>query len=213
VVNLWCMKRVILTLFILLSWSVATLTAGTIYYYIDGNGVIHFTDSPPDLKHYKPYIVTPQRRESRKQFKVKAKVVKEDRYDNLIRIYSRSFSVPFELIKAVIKVESDFNPYAVSPAGAIGLMQLLPSTARKMGVTNLWSPAENIYAGVKYLRYLLDLFDWDYARALAAYNAGSLRVLKAGGVPDLPETRNYVRRVFYYYRYYISRSLSRIARE
>ena len=190
------------------------LFSGEIFYYIDKKGVIHFTDSPPNLKQYKPYMEVKDPTSPKKQVKIKNKrISKEDMYDNLIKIYSRQFQIPFELIKAIIKVESDFNPYAVSPAGAVGLMQLIPETAKKMGVSNIWSPAENIYGGVKYFRRLLDLFNWDYSKALAAYNAGSLTVLRAGGVPDIPETKNYVRKVFYYYRYYIARELRKYARE
>ncbi len=188
-------------------------SGGEIYFYVDSNGVFHFTDSPTDLKKYKPYITEPTRTRVKKKVAVKKRTTREDIYDNLIKIYAKQFSVPFELIKAMIKVESDFNPYAVSRAGAVGLMQLLPETARKMGVRNIWSPAENILGGVKYFRYLLDRFNWDYARALAAYNAGSLRVIKAGGVPEIPETKNYVKKVFYFYRYYIAKELKRFARE
>ncbi len=207
-----CRKVVLLFIFAGIILFVPLLRSGEIYYYIDSQGVIHFTDTPTNLKKYKPYIMTEPTGPTPSKKQVK-KISREDIYDNLIRIYARQFSVPFELVKAVIKVESDFNPYAVSPAGAVGLMQLLPQTARILGVRNIWSPAENILAGVRYLRYLLDKFNWDYSRALAAYNAGSLRVIKAGGVPDIPETRAYVKKVFYYYRYYIALELKRYARE
>ena len=199
-------------LFVLTMIVSSFLWSGEIYFYVDKNGVFHFTDTPTNLKKYKPYIKTSDSMSSRVSTKIR-KGNREDFYDNLIRIYAKQFSVPFEVIKAMIKVESDFNPHAVSPAGAIGLMQLLPETAKKMGISNIWSPAENIYAGVKYFRYLLDRFNWNYSKALAAYNAGSLKVIKAGGVPNIPETRNYVKKVFYYYRYYIARELKRYARE
>jgi soluble lytic murein transglycosylase-like protein len=96
------------------------------------------------------------------------------------------------LIHSVIKVESNYNPYAVSSKGALGMMQLIPETARRFGVKNVFNPIENIQGGAKYLRYLLDLFDNSYPLALAAYNAGEAAVARYGGIPPYPETQNYV---------------------
>ncbi len=96
------------------------------------------------------------------------------------------------LIHSVIKVESNYNPLAVSPKGALGLMQLIPSTARRFGVSNVFNPVENIQGGARYLRYLLDLYNGDYRLALAAYNAGEAAVARFGGVPPFAETQNYV---------------------
>jgi soluble lytic murein transglycosylase-like protein len=101
-------------------------------------------------------------------------------------------SLPVQLIHSVIKVESNYNPYAVSSKGALGMMQLIPETARRFGVKNVFNPVENIQGGAKYLRYLLDLFDGSYPLALAAYNAGEAAVTKYGGIPPYPETQNYV---------------------
>jgi len=101
-------------------------------------------------------------------------------------------SLPAQLIHSVIKVESNYNPYAVSSKGALGMMQLIPETARRFGVKNVFNPVENIQGGAKYLRYLLDLFDNSYPLALAAYNAGEAAVAKYGGIPPYPETQNYV---------------------
>lgn len=101
-------------------------------------------------------------------------------------------SLPAQLIHSVIKVESNYDANAVSPKGAQGLMQLIPSTAQRFGVTNAFSPADNIQGGAKYLRYLLELYKGDYVRALAAYNAGEGAVAKYGGVPPYAETRNYL---------------------
>jgi soluble lytic murein transglycosylase-like protein len=97
-----------------------------------------------------------------------------------------------QLIHSVIKVESNYNPYAVSSKGALGIMQLIPETARRFGVKNAFNPEENIQGGAKYLRYLLDLFDGSYPLALAAYNAGEAAVTRYGGIPPYPETQNYV---------------------
>jgi soluble lytic murein transglycosylase-like protein len=97
-----------------------------------------------------------------------------------------------ELIHSVIKVESNYNPMAVSSAGALGLMQLIPSTARRFGVADVFNPLQNIQGGARYLRHLLDLYKGNYRLALAAYNAGEGAVAKYGGVPPYRETQNYL---------------------
>ena len=101
-------------------------------------------------------------------------------------------AVPPELIRSVIKAESNYNPFAVSPKGALGIMQLIPETARRFGVSNTFDAVENIQGGARYLKYLLDVYHGDYPLALAAYNAGEGAVARHGGVPPYPETRNYV---------------------
>jgi soluble lytic murein transglycosylase-like protein len=101
-------------------------------------------------------------------------------------------SLPPELIHSVIKLESDYNPFAVSPKGARGIMQLVPETAHRFGVSDTFNVVQNIQGGARYLKYLLDLYHGDYSLALAAYNAGEAAVARHGGVPPYPETRNYV---------------------
>jgi soluble lytic murein transglycosylase-like protein len=101
-----------------------------------------------------------------------------------------------QLVHSVIRVESNYNPNAVSSAGALGLMQLIPSTAKRFGVNHVFNPVENVEGGARYLRYLLDLYHNDYKLALAAYNAGEGAVAKHGGVPPYAETQNYVRQVY-----------------
>ncbi len=112
--------------------------------------------------------------------------------DEAIEQIAAQVSLPAQVIHSVIKVESNYNPFAISPKGAQGLMQLIPSTARRFGVANVFNPAENIEGGSRYLKYLLDLFGGNYALALAAYNAGEAAVATYGGVPPFPETRNYL---------------------
>jgi hypothetical protein len=112
--------------------------------------------------------------------------------DEAIEQIAAQVSLPSQLIHSVIKVESNYNPFAISHKGAQGLMQLIPSTARRFDVSNVFNPAENIEGGSKYLKYLLDLFKGNYALALAAYNAGEAAVARYGGVPPFPETQNYL---------------------
>ena len=104
------------------------------------------------------------------------------------------------LIRAVIQAESGYNPQAVSRAGAGGLMQLMPGTAKQLKVTDRFDPGQNVDGGVRYLKFLLDTFKGDVSLALAAYNAGLSKVAKYGGIPPYEETRTYVSRVLSYMR-------------
>jgi soluble lytic murein transglycosylase-like protein len=112
--------------------------------------------------------------------------------DEAVERISASQSLPPQLVHSVIQVESNYNPLALSPKGAQGLMQLMPATARRFGVANAFDPIDNIQGGARYLKYLLDLYSGDYRLALAAYNAGEGAVGKYGSVPPFPETRNYL---------------------
>jgi soluble lytic murein transglycosylase-like protein len=115
--------------------------------------------------------------------------------DNLVRQAGERHNVDPGLIQAVIRQESAYNPFAVSRKGALGLMQLMPFTAKRFGVKDVFDPAENVDGGVKYLRYLLDRYDGDHELTLAAYNAGEGAVDRYSGVPPYEETQDYVERV------------------
>jgi soluble lytic murein transglycosylase len=177
-----------------LAFFLATSTAkAKIYKYVDENGSVHFSNVPTDVK-YKPTAV--ERR---------IKTYKSDRQklcEPIIEIMGEKYSVDPALIKAVIKAESNFDPNAVSSKGAAGVMQLMAGTAKRLNVDNPFNIHENIEGGVKYLKYLLDLFNNNLIFAIAAYNAGENAVKKYQSIPPYLETQNYVRKVLSYYNTY-----------
>ena len=170
-----------------------------IYRYEDENGVIHFTNCPRDPK-FKLYI-----RESKEDVENESRFFSardSNQYDSLISEFSKKYQVDFALIKAIIRAESGFNPLAVSRKGAKGLMQLIPETASRVNVSNIFSPRENIEGGVRYFKYLLSLFNDDLRLSLAAYNAGENVVAALRSIPPYRETVDYVRKVLSFYQSY-----------
>ena len=133
----------------------------------------------------------------------------ENTFDRIIQLTSQYFGIDSNLIRAVIKQESDFNPNAVSTKNAAGLMQLMPNTAEELGVDDPFDPAKNIYGGTKYLQQMLSKYKGDLNLALAAYNAGPGIVDQAGGIPDIKETKQYIEKVQEYYREYSKNPINR----
>jgi len=129
-------------------------------------------------------------------------VKRQHLFHPIIQKAADRYEIDPALVKAIIMVESSYNPKAVSSKGAMGLMQLMPGTARALGVEDGFNPEHNIEAGVKYLRQLINRFDGDTKLALAAYNAGIRKVRKHAGIPPYKATQYYVKKVFEYYRYY-----------
>lgn len=169
-----------------------------IYKYEDAEGVLHFTDAPTDrrFKVFMRDIKKDQR--LRTTFRLGGCVKDPKEFEPIIDSCALEYGVDKSLVKAVIQAESGYNPNAVSPKGAAGLMQLMPKTAQGLKVVNSFDPAENIRGGVRYLRFLLDTFKGDVPMALAAYNAGLSKVARYGGIPPYQETRNYVAKVMNY---------------
>lgn len=175
----------------------SAVDANSIYQYKGPDGVAMFTDKkslPADYTFVAERTDLPPLR-IEKQWSLSAPRVldaaRRDAYDDLILTAAQAHNVDPALIKAVIHAESLFNPTAVSPAGAQGLMQLMPATAKFYAVSNSFDPEQNIFAGSEFLRYLSDRFD-QLDLILAAYNAGEGNVRRYGGIPPFRETQNYV---------------------
>lgn len=126
-------------------------------------------------------------------------------YDKVIAEAAKYYSLPPQLVKAVVAVESSFEPTAVSPAGAQGLMQLMPKTAEAMQVADVFNPRANVFGGTRYLRLMANDFGGDIQKTVAAYNAGPGAVKRYKGIPNYPETQKYVKRVLKLYRYYLKK--------
>ena len=162
-----------------------------IYMYIDNDGVLHFTNTPTS-SDYKIYI---------KEKKL-SNTGSIDIYDSFIEEASKRHGVSFPLIKALIKAESNFNPRAVSKAGALGLMQIMPKNVNALKISDPFNPLENIMGGTRYFRQMLEKYEGKLQLALAAYNAGPNMVDNYNGIPPLKETQNYVKKVMEYYSYF-----------
>jgi soluble lytic murein transglycosylase-like protein len=178
-----------------------------IYTYTDADGTIHFTNSPGGDKRYRVYIRGNRSGAASGVVPVPPSdhdIARYTRYDDWIRQAATVYQIPEQLVRAVIRCESDYDPRAVSVSGARGLMQLMPDTAVLMQVRDIEDPRENIFGGVRLLRVLANEFNGDLELTLAAYNAGDGSVIRFGGLPPFAQTRDYVVNVTKYYRRYRS---------
>lgn len=190
-----------------LALLIATLFAASsvaahpkIYTYVDAQGLRHYTDVP-DNNRYRLLVLSPQDRTASGDRYDMQLLAKASQYDSIIEHAALSAAVESNLLRAVIVVESGFNSRAVSKRGAVGLMQLMPATASRFGVSNPYDARQNVHAGARYLKFLIDRFGHDIRLALAAYNAGEDAVARNGGqIPPFSETMAYVPRVLKIYK-------------
>ncbi|MEM7539945.1 MAG: transglycosylase SLT domain-containing protein, partial [Pseudomonadota bacterium] len=177
------------------------LAGADIYKYVDKRGRVFLTDRPVH-DGYKRLVKT-WKGWADPQVNYADTKRNRERFKPTIANAAKASKLPPALLHAVITAESAYDPNALSPAGAVGLMQLMPATAQRYGVSNRKDPKANISGGTRYLADLLDLFDENLVLALAAYNAGEGAVMRNGNkVPPYPETQNYVRKVLKYYNDY-----------
>ena len=161
-----------------------------IYVYADSEGVLHFTNVPTS-SNYKIYI------REKPDRSLNSDVTR--RYDQIITEAAERHGVSFSLLKAMIKIESDFNPRAISRAGAMGLMQIMPENIKRLKIKDPFDPRENIMGGTRYLKQMIDRFNGKLSLALAAYNAGPNTVERYQRIPPFTETEDYVEAVMKYY--------------
>jgi soluble lytic murein transglycosylase-like protein len=195
---------------VLTAVTLTALARADIYTFTDTDGTVHFTNTPGGDKRYRIYIrgngwqkpgvapgvvpVPPSDHD----------IARYSRYDPWIRSAATLYQIPEQLVRAIIRCESDYDSRAVSVSGARGLMQLMPDTASIMQVRDIDDPRENIYGGVRLLRVLANEFNGDLELTVAAYNAGDGAVIRFGGIPPFAQTRDYVVNVTKYYRRYRS---------
>jgi soluble lytic murein transglycosylase-like protein len=206
-------------LFFLLTLSISNLAIADIYKFVDTNGRVHYTDEPRNPLYKRIIKTSPYRLKmiSENRFRTRENNI----YPTLFHSFSNKFSnrsinknkfsdlianaayrngVEEKLVHAVIQTESAYNSSAVSSAGAVGLMQLMPDTARRYGVLNRTDPVQNVDGGTRYLKDLLGMFNYNLRLAVAAYNAGENAVIRHNNsIPPYPETQNYVRQVLALY--------------
>ena len=192
------LKAAFLIASLLLASSVAARPQ--IFSYVDANGMRHYTDVPDNSRYRILALSSTERTVSGDRYDSML-LAKAGQYDSIIEKAAMAASVEANLLRAVIVVESGFNPRAVSRRGAVGLMQLMPATATRFGISNPYDPRENVHAGARYLSFLINRFGQDVRLALAAYNAGEEAVERNGRrIPPFTETMAYVPRVLKIYR-------------
>ena len=202
---------------IVLTVACPIIPRAEIFKFVDRDGAVHYTNTPtyaqsttvslPPLtevtfKRYFPKYTASMGGLRAGIFFPLSNLSNQAAYDPHIKLTCKLYGLDCNLVKAVIRAESGFNPQAVSPKGAMGLMQLMPETSRDLGVINPFDPVQNIDGGARYLRMMLDRFANNTALALAAYNAGPEVVTKHGGIPPFDETQIYVKTVMDFYDRY-----------
>jgi soluble lytic murein transglycosylase-like protein len=187
-----------MSLALALAFSVSAADAhADIYRYVDKEGVIHFSNVNKRGK-----VVARSKPAAKRAGAPSAPARMPEEYDDYIREAASLYQIPEALVRAVIRVESNFDPRAISHANAQGLMQLIPATAERMLVTDPFDARQNVLGGTRYLRVLANLFNGNLQLTLAAYNAGENAVIRYRGIPPYEETQAYVSRVLEYYNIY-----------
>ena len=198
-----------LMLLLLVSFYMSAANAD-IFGYADESGAIYLTDTPSE-EQYQLLVAAPVEpvktvaadsvQKMSEEGSIEASSLRDLHYRDEVKVAAKSSGVESALLHAVIIAESNYNPKAISPKGATGLMQLMPFTARRFGVYNMYDPRQNIQGGARYLAYLLGKFNNDFKLAIAAYNAGENAVIRHGNqVPPYRETVNYVSKVMGLYK-------------
>ena len=195
--------------------AMSSVASADIYQYTDAEGTVHFTNRKTGDARYKVVIKggdRPSSSNGSSGSQVRAGVTpvppsdrdihRYTRYDEWIRQAASLYQIPEQLVRAIIRCESDYDPRAVSVSGARGLMQLMPETAERMQVKDIDDPRENIFGGTRLLRILANEFNGDLELTVAAYNAGDGAVMRFGGIPPFSQTRDYVVNVTKFYRRY-----------
>lgn len=186
-------KIFLIAFFTMFNFLYLSSSYADIYTYMDDKGVMHFTNVPTN-SNFRLYM-----KEGRSNSFLRGSV---SRFDSIIKRASRRYGVDAALIKAVITAESNFNARAVSAKGAKGLMQIMPFNFRNLGISDPFSPSQNIMGGTRYLRKMIKLNRGRLKLALASYNAGPHAVKRFKGIPPYKETRNYVVKVMKLYKHY-----------
>lgn len=186
-------KGRVLLFFTALTIFVIPCAKADIYLYVDGQGVLHFTNTPT-TSNYKVYM-SEKPKYKKSHYNIAS-------YDDVIAEAAKRNGISSSLLKALIHVESYFNPKAVSKKGAMGLMQIMPENLEPLEISDPFDPWQNIMGGARYLKSMLERFSGKLDLALAAYNAGPTAVEKYNDIPPYPETQNYVQKVMKAFRIY-----------
>ena len=183
-------RSMVIFIAVLFISAAAPSVQADIYMFIDSQGVLHFTNAPTSSQ-YRLYI---------KERPKPAEVTKK--YDDIIQEASNTFGLSFSLLKAMIRVESNFDSKAISKKGALGLMQIMPQNLRAFNIRDPYDPKDNIMGGARYFKSLMERFEGKLPLALAAYNAGPTIVDKHRNIPPIKETKDYVKKVMKYFYLY-----------